>query len=129
MITLERMSDDWMANNLREREVTRMNADGSNSVHRVQAIYARYDSQEYVEETDLGEADQYHHEPLMIAAGGLTKVGIVREMADKIRQEQTLAARHGFEVPDFKELYYQYADEMWKQKHHISTFGAGIRQR
>jgi len=126
---VDRIPDDWMADQLRERDVIHLNADGSNSLHRVQTIYAKHDNNQYQEETDLGEASLYDHEPMLIAALGRTMVGKVREMAERERAEATLVKRYGLEVPDFKGLYLQYAEEAWKQKNHISTFGAGIRTR
>ena len=125
-VMVERMPDDWMAHWLREREVTVLNPDGSNSIHRVQVICVRRDDIEYEEQTDLGEAAGFDHEPLMVAAGGLTSVGRVRDIASRERGEKTFAEAMGLEVPDILGLYRQYATEVYDLAHHRSTFSGSV---
>ena len=112
-----------MAEWLGEREVTVTNPDGSNSVHRLQIIVARHGDGEYYEETDLGEAAQYAHEPMWIMAKGLTQTGKMRDLADKNRGYATLAVQRGMEVPDIPKLFMEYADELWQKVNRRSVFG------
>lgn len=128
-LQLDHLPDDWMADWLREREATVMNVDGSNSVHRVQVIHARRGDIEYEEVTDLGEAALYHHEPLAILAGGLTMIGKVRDMAHRIRDDETLAVVRGLETPDIPRLYQEYMDELWQVENHRSVYGPSVRRQ
>ena len=125
-VMVERMPDDWKAQWLRDREVTVLNPNGSNSVHRVQVIRVRRDDIEYEEQTDLGEAARFDHEPLMVAAGGLTSVGKVRDIANRERGEKTFAEAMGLEVPDILGLYRQYKTEEYDIAHHRSTFSRSV---
>lgn len=134
-LQLENLPDDWLADSLREREVTVLNLDGSNSVHRVQVIHCWRGETEYEEVHDLGEAVMFHHEPLYIEAGSmirprlcLTKVGHLRDIAERERERHTLAVERGFAPLDYGELYVQSAEEAWKQREGISVSGPFYRR-
>jgi len=108
----------------------RLNPDESNSVHRVQVIQCRQGDDELYEETDLGDAKDFSHEPLFIWGGGVTMVGKMRDKADHWRTERTLAVRYGLEIPDLHGLLMQATDERWKVAHHTSVSGPVLtRQR
>jgi hypothetical protein len=128
-VYLERLPDDWKAEWVAERLQTVMMPDGSNAVHRIQTIMVRRGDCQYYERHDLGDESLYDHEPMYIFSLGQSSVGRVREMAERERERSTLAQRYGFEVPDYKSLYIQYAEELWKQRKGISTFGARVRRR
>ena len=125
-VKVPRLSDDWKAWALTEREEVVMNANGSNSVHRIQMIRVIAGDIEYDEETDLGEARHFKHAPLVIQSCGMTKVGKVRDMANRLRNDPNFADEYGLEVPDLPNLYYQYATELYEQSQHRSVFGPDV---
>jgi len=125
-IHLSHIPDDWMAEWLGEKETVVVNPDGSNSLHRIQVILAQHGDGEYYEETNLGEAALYNHEPMWVMAGGLTMVGKVRDLAEKNRGYATLAEQRGMEVPDIPKLFMEYADELWQKAKRQSVFGRFI---
>ena len=127
-LQLEHLPDDWGAEWLRERETIVINPDGSNSVHRVQVIECRRDDHEYFEQTDLGDAMQYKHEPLAVWGAGVTKVGRMKDVAANWRHEKGFAEAKGIEEPDLHKLLLETADEQWKARNHTSTFGPHLKR-
>lgn len=107
-----------------------MNDDGSNSVHRIQVVHAIHDNNHYFERHDMGDARLWKHEPQWIFGMGMDSVGVAREMADKSRELKPLHELWGFEPLDYKDLYIQYSEELWKLKDHKSVYGpAVVRER
>lgn len=125
---VDKIPDDWPVEWLREMDETVMQPDGSNDVRRMRVMMAQRGPDEYVEKRDMGPTAGQKHEPLVVWAAGLTPAGRVRDLADQARDGVTLAQRAGLEIPDISRLFFEQAETRYKLAHHISTFGAHVRQ-
>ncbi|MDZ4249700.1 MAG: hypothetical protein U0990_06375 [Candidatus Nanopelagicales bacterium] len=132
-LELDRLNDNWMAEWLQEREVTRLNSDGSNSVRLVQMIQSRRGDNEYFETTDLGEVKRAEgNGDTFVYGGGVTRVGRIREVANEQREMRGYAERYGLEQysnADMLDLLLIANEEQWKKTRGVSVFGPAVRRQ
>lgn len=132
-LKLDHLHDDWMSDWLQEREVIRLNSDGSNGVHLVQMIQGRHGDHTYYETTDLGKVKRPEGAgDMFVYGGGITRVGRMRDVANRERERRGYAERYGLEAFGDKEmldLLLQSVDEQWKVSKAISTIGPAVRRQ